>query len=133
MSLLLDTDTCIDILRGQSEVVARLRNHAPGECHVSAVTEFELFQGAARAPKKRRELERDKVAKFLSRIAVLPFDSLCARRAAMINAALLDGGTPIGILDVLIGATALEVGWPLITSNTKDFGRINGLSIESWR
>lgn len=133
MSLLLDTDTCIDVLRGRPEVVAKLRQHAPADCHVSAVTEFELFQGAARAPEERRASEREKVARFLSRITVLPFDGECARRAAAINAGLLNGGTPIGILDVLIGATALEMGWTLVTSNSKDFGRIEGLTIESWR
>jgi tRNA(fMet)-specific endonuclease VapC len=133
VSLLLDTDTCIDVLRGRPEVIARLRQHAPGDCHVSVITELELFQGAARAPEERRETERVKVVRFLSQITVLSFDSSCAQRAGSINAALLNGGTPVGILDVLIGATALEFGWPLITSNAKDFGRIDGLSIESWR
>ena len=51
----------------------------------------------------------------------------------MVNAALLNRGTPVGILDVLIGATALELGWPLVTSNLDDFQRIDGLVIESWR
>jgi tRNA(fMet)-specific endonuclease VapC len=114
-------------------VVAKLRQQAPGDCHVSAVTEFELFQGAARAREARRETERAKVARSLSLIAVVPFDGTCARRAAAINAGLLNQGTPIGILDVLIGATALEMGWPLVTSNTKDFARIDGLLIECWR
>jgi len=133
VSLLLDTDSCIHVLRGRPEAIARLRQHAPGECHVSSITEFELFQGAARAPEERREEERIKVTAFLAQITILPFDSACARRAALINAALLSAGTPIGILDVLIGATALEMGWTLITSNAKDFSRIDGLAIESWR
>ena len=133
MSLILDTDTCIDVLRSKTAVVDRMRQRSPGECHVSVITEFELFQGAARAPEDRREIERAKVARFLSQITILPFDGSCARRAAAVNAALLNRGTPVGILDVLIGATALELGWPLVTSNLDDFKRIDGLGIESWR
>lgn len=133
MSLLLDTDTCIDVLRSRTGVVDRMRERTPGECHVSVITEFELFQGAARAPEERREIERAKVARFLSQITILPFDGDCARRAATVNAALLNRGTPVGILDVFIGATALELGWLLITSNLDDFRRIDGLLVESWR
>jgi tRNA(fMet)-specific endonuclease VapC len=133
MSLILDTDTCIDVLRNKTAVVDRMRQRSPGECHVSVITEFELFQGAARAPEDRREIERAKVARFLSQITILPFDGDCARRAAAVNAALLNRGTPVGILDVLIGATALELGWPLVTSNLDDFKRIDGLVIDSWR
>ena len=57
----------------------------------------------------------------------------CAQRAAAVNASLLNRGTPVGILDVFIGATALEMNWPLVTSNPNDFKRIDGLVIESWR
>jgi predicted nucleic acid-binding protein len=131
--LLLDTDTCIDVLRGRPQVVAMLSQHLPGDCSISAITEFELYQGAARAPGAQLDSEREKVARLLSRIHVIPFDGECARRAAEINAVLLNAGTPIGILDVLIGATALETGRTLITSNAKDFGRIEGLRFESWR
>ena len=133
MSLLLDTDTCIDVLRGRAVVVEKLRQRSPGECHVSVITEFELFRGAARAPAERRGAEHRKVARFLSLLTILPFDSGCARRAAAINAGLLNRGTPVGILDVLIGATALELAWPLVTSNRDDFSRIEGLVVESWR
>jgi predicted nucleic acid-binding protein len=28
---------------------------------------------------------------------------------------------------------ALELGWPVVTSNRDDFSRIEGLVIESWR
>lgn len=133
MSLILDTDTCINVLLNKPAVVERMRQHSPGECHVSVITEFELFQGAARAPEDRWDIERAKVARFLSQITILPFDGPCARRAAAVNASLLNRGTPVGILDVFIGATALEMNWPLVTSNLADFRRIDGLVIESWR
>lgn len=57
MRLLLDTNVCIDVLRGRREVVARLREHPPSYLYVSVITVFELIQGAERAPAQFRESE----------------------------------------------------------------------------
>ena len=133
MKRILDSNVCIDVLRGRKKVVERLKGFEPGDCFVSAVTEFELYQGAGRAPEERREAERAKVERFLSCLQVLPFDSECARIAGEINAGLLNNGTPISITDVWIGATGLRHGWTMVTSNKRDFSRIEGLTLENWR
>lgn len=49
------------------------------------------------------------------------------------RAALAKRGTPIGPYDVMIGGTALRHGLVLVTSNTDEFERINGLIVEDWR
>lgn len=41
-------------------------------------------------------------------------------------------GTPIGANDMLIAATVLANKGILVTHNTKEFSRINGLLIEDW-
>lgn len=41
-------------------------------------------------------------------------------------------GTPIGALDVMIGAHALAQGVTLATNNTGEFSRIKGLVITDW-
>jgi hypothetical protein len=41
--------------------------------------------------------------------------------------------TPIGSLDTLIAAIELANGLILITHNTGEFGRVNGLQIEDWK
>ena len=41
-------------------------------------------------------------------------------------------GTPIGPFDVLIAGTARAHGATLITHNTREFGRIEGLAVEDW-
>lgn len=133
MRLLLDTNVCIDVLRGRPEVVARLREHPPGYLHVSAITVFELIQGAERAPEQFREIERRKVNTFLSPILQVMFDGPCGALAGEINAALLNAGTPVGVMDVFIAATALRMDVPVVTSNVRDFSKIKGLELIDWR
>ena len=50
-----------------------------------------------------------------------------------INAGLLNGGKPVSITDVFIAATGLRHEWTVVTNNTKDFSRIEGLTLEDWR
>ena len=133
MKRLLDTNVCIDVLRGRKKVVDRLAACRPKDCFISVVTEFELFQGADRAPLEHRDDERAKVARFVTFFQILPFDSECARIAASINAGLLNQGTPVSITDVFIAATGLRHQWTVVTSDTKDFHRIDGLVLEDWR
>jgi len=41
-------------------------------------------------------------------------------------------GTPIGPNDLLIAAIAIRNKLTLVTANTREFGRVAGLSLESW-
>jgi tRNA(fMet)-specific endonuclease VapC len=38
----------------------------------------------------------------------------------------------IGPHDMQIAAIALQHGWTLVTNNTGEFGRVDGLNIEDW-
>ena len=133
MRFLLDTNVCIDVLRGRPEVIARFREHAPGDLCVSAVTAFELIQDAERAPEPYRAIERQKVNTFLAPLTAVPFDRECGILAGEINAGLLNDGTPVGIMDVFIAATALRMNLPLVTNNSRDFSKIKGLELTDWR
>ncbi len=133
MKRILDTNVCIDVLRGRKKVVDRLAECRPQDCFISVITEFELFQGADRAPPEHREEERAKVSRFIGSLQILPFDSPCARIAAHLNAGLLNHGTPVSITDVFIAATGLRHQRTVVTNNTKDFRRIEGLTLEDWR
>jgi len=133
MKRILDSNVCIDVLRGRKKVSDRLAACLPKECFISVVTEFELFQGAGRAPEDRRKEEYSKVSLFVASLQILPFDSECARIAARINAVLLNRGTPVSITDVFIAATGIRHRWTVVTNNIKDFRRIEGLALEDWR
>jgi tRNA(fMet)-specific endonuclease VapC len=41
-------------------------------------------------------------------------------------------GKPIGSMDTLIAGTALVYGATLVTHNTAEFSRIDGLIIDNW-
>lgn len=133
MKFLLDTNVCIDVLRGRPEVVARFREHSPTDLAVSVMTVFELVQGAGRAPLQHRAIEDRKVSALVAAIQTVEFDRNCARIAGNINAGLLNNGTPVGIMDVFIAATALIMDVPVVTNNTRDFSKIQGLEVIDWR
>lgn len=133
MNRILDTNVCIDVLRGRKKVTERLAACQRTECYLSVITEFELFLGARRAPSDRRDEETAKVSRFLEAFHILPFPSECARIAAEIHADLLNKGTPVGITDVFIAATGIHHQWTVVTNNTRDFSKIEGLTLEDWR
>jgi tRNA(fMet)-specific endonuclease VapC len=131
LQYLLDTDTCVDLLRGVRTVVEKLQTLTPDDCGVSAITSFELFAGAARARDPRRETE--KVRKLVDVVEELPFDADAARRAGALRFELEEAGTPIGPYDLLIAAHALALKLALVTTNSGEFGRVAGLRLENWR
>ncbi len=131
MQFLLDTDTCVDLLRGLKAVVGKLEELTPDDCGISAITSFELFAGAARARDPRGETE--KIQRLVEVIQELPFDADVARRAGALRSELEEAGTPIGPYDLLIAAHALALDLALISANSREFGRVAGLRFESWR
>jgi tRNA(fMet)-specific endonuclease VapC len=62
----------------------------------------------------------------------VPFDEEAAARFATLAAALAREGSPIGVLDTLVAAHALALGLTVVTSNTRHFTRIAGLTVENW-
>jgi len=130
--VLLDTDVCIYLLRGQGHSVARrLREMPVGEIGTTAITAAELRFGALRSAKPEGNMLR--VEQFLRPIAQLPFDGRAGMFFARIKADLVARGQVIGPMDLLIAATALSTGARLVTHNRREYERIPRLHVESWR
>jgi tRNA(fMet)-specific endonuclease VapC len=132
MSYLLDTDTCIAVLRGQKNAVEAIQQIKPDQIAIPSITRYELTYGALRLGAKRRKAELAKIEKFLDLIDELPFQKTTAQIAARIRRELESKGLPIGPMDLQIAATALESACNLITGNEREFGRIKGLETENW-
>ena len=130
MTYLLDTDTCIDVLRQRPGVVERLSRISPGDCAVSTITVYELFCGLAKARDATRE--KQKIERFVAAIVELPLDRTAALAAAKVRADLDRQGTPIGPYDILIAGQALASGLALVASNIREFQRVGGLRLELW-
>ena len=130
MTHLLDTDTCIGVLRQRPGMVQRLSQVAPTDCCVSMVTVYELCCGLAKAQDPAKE--RQKVERFVSAIIELPLDRAGAEAAANSRAELERQGAPIGPYDLLIAGQAVAGGLTLVTNNVREFQRVSGMRLESW-
>lgn len=86
--------------------------------------------GACLLANPEQEKQRIKVA--FGGWTRLPFDDAAAERYGEIRAQLQRAGRLIGANDLLIAATALANGLTLITHNTDEFKRIEGLVVEDW-
>ena len=69
---------------------------------------------------------------FLSPITILGFDSYAVEEYGKIRADLERKGTPIGPLDMQIAGHAKSEGLTVITNNTREFCRVEGLAVEEW-
>jgi len=132
MKYVLDTCTVSDFVKGQPNVLARIKAIPPNLIAVSALTRMEVAYGLALNAERARKLAPVLQA-FFSAIATLPFDEADAQAAAAIRAALKTKGQPIGAYDVLIAGTALARGLVVVTSNVGEFQRIGGLHVQDWR
>ncbi|MGC9449947.1 MAG: type II toxin-antitoxin system VapC family toxin [Oceanipulchritudo sp.] len=132
MKYLLDTDTCIALLRGHASAVSRASNHAPDELAFSSITRYELLYGVRRCKARTRKREADKVEQFLGVLHEIPFTGETADLAAGIRFDLEAKGKTIGPMDTLIAATALQAGLTLVSGNMREFGRVDRLTTESW-
>ncbi len=130
MTHLLDTDTCIGVLRQRPGMVQRLSQLVPTDCAVSMITVYELFCGVEKA--QNPASERQKIERFVSAIIELPFERAAAETAARIRMNLELQGQIIGPYDLLIAGQALASGLTLVTNNVQEFQRVTGLRLESW-
>lgn len=131
MSYQLDSDTSVEIPRGNRDVELRLRLIRRVEIvFVSAITAAELLHGDARSPEPVRETQQ--VERFLVDIRTLPVDVREAQLFAATKAQLQASGNSIADFDLLIAATALAHGHTLVTHNTRHFARIPGLLLDDW-
>jgi tRNA(fMet)-specific endonuclease VapC len=128
---LLDTDTCIDVLRGVAAVLEKMEGLSPDDCCVSSITVFELYTGTYFTRHPNREAV--KVGRFLSVLNVVLFDLAAAKEAARLRAVLENAGMPIGPYDLLIAAQAISCNYTLVSANVREFGRIESLKLEDWR
>jgi tRNA(fMet)-specific endonuclease VapC len=127
---LLDTNIVSFHLRQSSVALQRrLRRVRAASVALSVVTEMEIRYGLARNPSLRIA---PLVEAFLGVVTILPLDSRVATTYARVRAGLEARGTPIGPLDLMIGAHALAIGATLITSDSREFRRIPGLRVVDW-
>ncbi len=130
---LLDTNVLSEVIKRRPEpgVLDRIRAVPARDLSTSSVCVAELRYGAVRHPSGASLWERI-ASEVLPRVRVLAVGEAEAIRAGDLLAVLESRGQPVGIEDVLIGATALVGKLTVVTRNVRHFERMPGLDVESW-
>ena len=100
------------------------------EIGLSVVTLIELAHGAARADTPERRAKRRQFIRELQ--VALPIHLVTATlavRAGELDAENQARGVRLPLADLLIGVTALDLGYGLATANLRHFQQIPGLTI----
>ena len=131
MGIIFDTSLLIEAERGHLDIEAFTKDREEEPFGLSVITIAELLHGVHRADSSKRRLKRSAyVEKVIELLPVYPFDIATVRIYAEIWAYLSRKGIQIGAHDLMIGATALSLGFSVATFNKRHFERIEGLKIE---
>lgn len=128
---MLDTDISSYIMkRSHDALLRRLQKDPIGTVCISVISKSELLFGVEVSP--RRQQDRAALDEYLRHVEVLDFPDEAALHYAQIRAALKSRGAMIGANDLFIAAHARSLELTLVTNNTGEFGRVQGLNIENW-
>lgn len=126
---LLDTDTCIAILRGDAGVIER-RAATAEEVATTWITAAELYYGAARSIATERN--RALVTSFLATLPVYGLEQASVQIFGESKALLERQGRRLADADLFIGAIAIVRQATVVTGNRRHYERIPGVAVEDW-
>ena len=128
---LLDTNACIKYLKGDSlPLLQKLCRLPRSKIVLCDIVKIELYYGAYKSANPKKNLAV--LNKLFNEFDNLPLDDKAVIKCAQIRAQLAAKGTPIGPYDFQIAAIALVNNLTLVTHNTREFSRIEGLKMEDW-
>lgn len=125
---MLDTDTCIYTIKRKPLEVRRMFNIHSGTICISTLTLGELVHGVEKSDNQR--LNREVLEGFVGRLELVSYDEVAAYQFGQVRHELK--GQEIGPYDFMIAAHARSLGLTLITNNTREFSRVEGLRVENW-
>ena len=125
----LDTNMVAYYMRREGGVVPKLQALPRHRLALPSVAVFEVRFGLLRKNMLTALAAFDELTAACGELA---FDAEAADHAARIRLQLEAVGTPIGLADLLIAATARRHGCTLVTHNTREFSQVPGLLLEDW-
>jgi predicted nucleic acid-binding protein len=134
MGLILDSSLLVAAERqgknARQVLSAILAKTGETEIAISVVTLTELAHGAARANTHERKAKRQRfIEELLTALPTHPITTSLALRAGQLDGESQARGTRLPLSDLLIGVTALELGYGVATANVRHFRLIPGLSV----
>ena len=107
--IILDTDICIELLKGNKRVIQHREEHDDA-VGISFMSVAELYYGAEKSSNPLKN--QATVEEFLLSLEIVQSDLPILRRFGALKAMLQKAGIALADADLLIGATAIEKGAP---------------------
>ena len=131
MKYMLDTNICIYLIKQKPEKVLRhFKDHSIGDIGISTLTLAELRFGVEK--NQQVQNNREALEEFILPLEIAGFDERAAMTYGVVRAAVEKAGTPVGSMDMLIGAHALSLDLTLVTNNVREFKQIKNLKVVDW-
>ncbi len=131
MLYMLDTNICSFIIREKPQSIKEKLKECESK-HIMALSSIvvsELFYGA----KKRGSVKLSSIVeRFIDNFIIYDFDKNASKHYAEIRTTLESKGQIIGSNDLFIASHAKSLNAILVTNNSKEFKRVEGLNIEDW-
>jgi len=131
MIYMLDTNICSYIIRNRPQNIKEKfqKIELKHKVVLSSIVVSELLYGATKkgSPKLMKI-----VSAFIDNFIIYDYSKVSAQYYANIRTDLEKKGKIIGANDLLIASHSLSIGAILVTNNTREFQRVDGLSLEDW-
>ncbi len=131
MGVIFDTSEIITLERNRQKIEEIIQGREDEFFGISVITVAELLHGVKRADTETRKIKRQAfVEKVIEFFPVHDFDVTIARIYARIWATLAQKHLNVGAHDLIIAATAISMNYTVVTSNLRDYKKIEGLKVE---
>lgn len=130
MKYLLDTNIVSALEKApDGPLIAKIMTVGLDNIVTSIIVAGELQFGIAKA---QTTDQKQNLTTLIGSIVVLPLDEPVDAVYGKVRVQLEGSGTPIGQNDLWIAAHALALDLTLVTDNTREFERVEGLRVENW-
>jgi tRNA(fMet)-specific endonuclease VapC len=129
MALLVDADVIIQAERKAFDFDAWLRAHPDEEIKLAAITVAELWRSVDRATGIHRVRRQKYLQSVLAVFEIVPYTEKAAAGHARLWADVDAASQRMSPHDLMLAATAREIGATIVTSNTKRFAAVPGLTV----
>ncbi len=130
---LLDTSVLSELAKPHPDLAVSRRIHGtePDRLFASELSRYEIRYGAMLRPRSE-ELWDTVMRKVLPLPIWLPIDDGISLATGELDAELRRRGTPLGLVETFLAATALRHQLVLVTREFRRFAGVPGLTIENW-
>ena len=130
MTYFLDSNAIIDLLNGNSNVLAEFKNaFVSASVRIPDIVYYEVLRGFEYSDSKNK---KNSFEIFAKRCGIEYMDLNTLQEAARQYADLRKNGITIDDDDILIGSLAISRGAVVVTNNTKHFSKLKGIQLVNW-